>query len=188
MWMTPRYGCSAKSSCFGAWGDFGGVGSGDAEAEVGVEQLVLPDGADMCGWVDARRGRCCMVVVGGGGMCARRLAGCQLAVLETSCPWWPLFPDNVLLGARNPRHEIGSKICVVAVPVPGPALLCHYRGPEGIFLTADGLACGVLVGYVVHLLLTAAVPSGVWLRRPGPGSAGLRRVLRLSLRFDLSLM
>jgi hypothetical protein len=46
----------------------------------------------------------------------------------------------------------------------------------------------VLVGYVVHLLLTAVVPSGVWLRRPGPGSAGLRRVLRLSLRFDLSLM
>jgi hypothetical protein len=49
-------------------GDFSGVGSGDAEA--GVEQLVLPDGADMRGWVDVGRGRCCMVVVGGGGMCA----------------------------------------------------------------------------------------------------------------------
>jgi hypothetical protein len=45
------------------------------EAEAGVEQLVLPDDADMCGWVDAGRGRCCMVVVGGGGMCARRLSG-----------------------------------------------------------------------------------------------------------------
>jgi hypothetical protein len=169
-------------------GDFGGVGSGDAEAEAGVEQLVLTDGADMRGWVDAGRGRCCMVVVGGGGMCARRLAGCRLAVLEISYPWWPLFPGNLLLGARNPRHETGSKICVVAAPVPGPALSCHYCGPRGIFLTADDLACGVLVGYVVHLLLTAAVLSGVWLRRPGPGSVGLRRVLRLSLRFDLSLI
>jgi hypothetical protein len=28
---------------------------------------------------------------------------------------------------------------------------------------ASSLASGVLVGYVVHLLLTAAVPSGVWL-------------------------
>jgi hypothetical protein len=91
MWMIPRYGCSAKSSCFGAWGDFGDVGSGDAEAEAGVEQLVLLDEADMCGWVDAGRGRCCMVVVGGGGMCARQLSGCRLVVLETSCPWWPLF-------------------------------------------------------------------------------------------------
>jgi hypothetical protein len=37
-------------------------------------------------------------------------------------------------------------------------------------------------------LLTAVVPPGVWLRRPGPGSAGLQRVLRLPLRFNLSLM
>jgi hypothetical protein len=46
----------------------------------------------------------------------------------------------------------------------------------------------VLIGYVVHLLVTAAVPFRVWLRRPGPGSAGLQRVLRLPLRFNLSLM
>jgi hypothetical protein len=52
---------------------------------------------------------------------------------------------------------------MVAMPILGPALSCHYRSPWGIFLTADGLACGVLVGYVVHLLLTAAVLSGVWL-------------------------
>jgi hypothetical protein len=121
-------------------------------------------------------------------MCARRLSGCRMAVLETSCPWWPSFLGSLLLGARNPRYETGSKIYVVATPVPGLALSCHYRGPGGIFLTVNDLACVVLVGYVVHLLLTAAVPSGVWLRRPGPGSAGLRRVLRLSLRFDLSLM
>jgi hypothetical protein len=159
--MTPRYGCSAKSSYFGAWGDFGDVGSGDVEAEAGVEQLILPDDADMRGWVDARRGRCCMVVVGGGGMCARQLSGCQLVVLETSCPWWPLFPSNLLLGVCNPRRGTGSKICTVAASVPGPALSCHYRGLGGIFLTASDLAGRVLVGYVVHLLLTAAVPSGV---------------------------
>jgi hypothetical protein len=47
--MTPRYGCSAKSSCFSAWGDFGGVGLGDVEAGAGVEQLALPDGAGMRG-------------------------------------------------------------------------------------------------------------------------------------------
>jgi hypothetical protein len=129
--MTPRYGCSAKSSCFGAWGDFGGVGLGDAEADVGVEQLVLPDGAGMRGWVDVGRGRCRMVVVVSGGMCARRLSGCRLVVLETSCPWWPSFLGNLLLGVRNPRHETGSKICVVATSVPGPALSCHCRGPGG---------------------------------------------------------
>jgi hypothetical protein len=142
-------------------GDFGGVGSGDAEAEAGVEQLVLPDGADMRGWVGAGRGRCCMVVGGGGDMCARQLSGCRLVVLETSYPWWPLFPGNPLLGVCNPRREIGSKIYVVAASVPGPSLACHCRDPRGIFLTASGLAGRVLVGYVVHPLLAATVPSGV---------------------------
>jgi hypothetical protein len=142
-------------------GDFGGVGSDDAEAEAGVEQLVLPDGADMRGWVGAGHGRCCMVVGGGGDMCARQLFGCRLVVLETSCPWWPLFPGNPLLGVRNPRRETGSKICVVAAPVPGPGLACHCRDPGGIFLTASGLADRVLVGYIVHLLLIAAIPYGV---------------------------
>jgi hypothetical protein len=67
-------------------GDFGGVGLGDEEAEAGVVRLVLPDGADMRGWVDAGHGCCCMVVVVGGGMCARQLSGCRLVVLETFCP------------------------------------------------------------------------------------------------------
>jgi hypothetical protein len=58
----------------------------------------------------------------------------------------------------------------------------------GVFLMTSGLSGWVLIGYVVHLLLTAAVPSGVWLRWPGPGSAGLRRVLRLPLRLNLALM
>jgi hypothetical protein len=58
----------------------------------------------------------------------------------------------------------------------------------GIFLTMSGFSGWVLTGYVVHLLLTAAVSPGVWLRRPRPGSAGLQRVFRLLLGFDLSLM
>jgi hypothetical protein len=142
-------------------GDFGGVGSVDAEAGAGVVRLVPPGGADMRGWVDARRGRGCMVVGGGVDMCARQLFGCRLVVPETSCPWWPLFLGNPLLGARSLRHETCSNIYAVAVPVPGPGHACHCRGPGGIFLTASSFAGGVLVGYVVHLLLTAAVPSGV---------------------------
>jgi hypothetical protein len=118
--MTPRYGCSTKYSSFGAWGDFGGVGLGDAEADAGVEQLVHPDGVGMRCWVDAGRGRCCMVVGGGGGMCARRLSGCRLAVLETSCPWWPSFPGNLLLGVRNPRHETSIKSAWLLRPSPAP--------------------------------------------------------------------
>jgi hypothetical protein len=66
--------------------DFGGVGSGDAEAESGVGRLVLPHGVDMCGWVVAGHGRCCMVVGGGDDMCVRQLSSCRLVVLETSCP------------------------------------------------------------------------------------------------------
>jgi hypothetical protein len=55
-------------------------------------------------------------------------------------------------------------------------------------LTARGLAGGVLVGNVMHLLLTAAVPTGVWLRRSCPCSAGLRRVLGFPLGLDLALV
>jgi hypothetical protein len=33
----------------------------------------------------------------------------------------------------------------------------------GVFLTTSGLSGWVLIGYVVHLLVTATVPSGVWL-------------------------
>jgi hypothetical protein len=51
-------------------GDFGGVGLGDAEAEAeaGVGGLVLPNDADMRGWVGGGYGRCCMV--DGGDKCA----------------------------------------------------------------------------------------------------------------------
>jgi hypothetical protein len=63
------------------------------------------------------------------------------------------------LGARSLRRETGSNICTVAAP--GPDHACHCGGPRGIILTASGLASGVLVGYVVHLLLTAVVSTRV---------------------------
>jgi hypothetical protein len=108
-------------------GDYGGVDLGDAEVEAGVEGLILPGGVDTRGWVSAGHGRCKVVVVVGG-MCARQLSGCRQAVVWTSCPWWPLFQDNLLLGARSPRHE---RICVAAASVPGLSLWCHCRGLGG---------------------------------------------------------
>jgi hypothetical protein len=94
-------------------------------------------------------------------MCARQLLGCRLVVPETSYPWWPSFLGSPSLGARSLHHETGSRICTAAAPVLGPNHECHCRGPGGIILTARGLAGGVLVGNVMHLLLTAAVLTGV---------------------------
>jgi hypothetical protein len=58
----------------------------------------------------------------------------------------------------------------------------------GVFPTMGGLPGWVLIGYGVHLLMIVIVPTGVWLRRSSLGSAGLRRVLGLPLRFNLALM
>jgi hypothetical protein len=58
---------------------------------------------------------------------------------------------------------------VAAAHVPGPDHEFRSRGPGGIFLAARGLASGVLVGDVVHLLLIAAV-------RPDSGCEGLVHV------------
>ena len=101
-------------------GGYGVVDLGDAEAVV-VEPALL-DGAGTRGWVDAGFGRCS---VAGGGMCARRPSSCRLAVLWTFCPWWPLFLDNPLLGARSPRRETDSRICAAAASVLGLSLWCH---------------------------------------------------------------
>ena len=58
----------------------------------------------------------------------------------------------------------------------------------GIILTVRGLTSGVLVGDVVYLLLTTAVPTGVCLRRSRPRTAGLRRVFGFSLGLDFALV
>jgi hypothetical protein len=44
---------------------------------------------------------------------------------------------------------------------PAPSASSVFAALGGIFLTARGLTSGVLVGDVVHLLLIAAVPTGV---------------------------
>jgi hypothetical protein len=94
-------------------------------------------------------------------MCALQLLGCQLVAPETSYPWWPSFLDSPSLGARSLHRETGSKICAATAPVLGPDHECHCRDPGGIILTTRGLTGGVLVGNVMHLLLTAAIPTGV---------------------------
>ena len=53
---------------------------------------------------------------------------------------------------------------------------------------ARGLASGVLVGDVVHLLLIEAVSTGVWLRSPRPRAAGLWSVFGFPLRLDFALV
>jgi hypothetical protein len=87
--------------------------------------------------------------------------GCRLVAPETSCLWWPSFPGSPLLGARSLRRETSSKICAAVAPVLGPDHELRCRGPGGVILAARSLTSGVLVGDVVHLLLTAAVPTRV---------------------------
>jgi hypothetical protein len=58
----------------------------------------------------------------------------------------------------------------------------------GILLAVRGLASGVLVGDVVHLLLIAAVPTGVCLRGPRPRAAGLWSVFGFPLRLNFALV
>jgi hypothetical protein len=94
-------------------------------------------------------------------MCARQILGCRLVAPKTSCPWWPSFPGSPSLGACSPRRETSSKICAAAAPVLDPDHACHCRSPRGVILTARVLTRGVLVGNVMHLLLTAVVPTGV---------------------------
>jgi hypothetical protein len=71
---------------------------------------------------------------------------------------------------------------------PAPTASSVTAALRGIFLAARGLACGVLVGDVVHLLLIAAVPTGVWLRRPRPRAAGLWSVFGFPLRLEFALV
>jgi hypothetical protein len=71
---------------------------------------------------------------------------------------------------------------------PAPTTSSVSAALGGILLSARGLTSGVLVGDVMYLLLTAAVPPGVCLRRPRPRTAGLRRVFGFPLRLDFALV
>jgi hypothetical protein len=88
--------------------------------------------------------------------------------------------NSLVVGWLCPRHPVPGGLCFRAIPCwvcavfamkhavistrllrPSPATRAIAAALGGIVLTASGFVGGVLVGYVVHLLLTAAVPSGV---------------------------
>jgi hypothetical protein len=71
---------------------------------------------------------------------------------------------------------------------PAPTTSSVSVALGGILLAARGLASGVLVGDVVYMLMIAAVPTRVCLRRPRPRTAGLQRVFRFPLRHDFALV
>ena len=54
-------------------------------------------------------------------------------------------------------------------------------GPGGDILGGEGVSSRLLVDDVVHLLLAAAIPTGVWLRSPCPRAAGLRGIFGFPL-------
>ena len=87
-----------------------------------------------------------------------------------------------VVGGLCPRHPVPGGLCFRAVPrrvravfamkqavmpawllrsSPAPATRAIVAALAGIILTASGLAGRVLVGYVEHVLLVAAVPFGV---------------------------
>jgi hypothetical protein len=71
---------------------------------------------------------------------------------------------------------------------PTPTASAIFAALGGIFLAAKGVSIGVLVGDVVHLLLIAAVSTGVWLRSPCPRATGLWSIFGFSLRLNLALV
>jgi hypothetical protein len=78
-----------------------------------------------------------------------------------------LFPGGLRFRAipRWVRAVFAMKQAVISTrllrPSLAPATCAIAPTLVGIILTASGLTGGVLVGYVVHLLLTAVVPPGV---------------------------
>jgi hypothetical protein len=142
--MTPRYGCSAKSSCFGAWGDFGGVGLGNAEADAGVEQLVLPDGADMCGWVDAG----VVVVV-------------WLLVVLVVC----VHDNSLVVGWLCSRHPIPGGLCFRAISCWVCAILAMKQAVKSAWLLHPS---PVLPSRAITAAL-GDIPDGEWPHRRGAG-------------------
>jgi hypothetical protein len=117
--------------------------------------------------------------------------------------------NSRVVGWLRPRHPVSGGLRLWAVPcrvravfaveqaVKSARLLRPSSAPTtssvaaalwGILLAARGLTSGVLVGDVVHLLLTAAIPTGVCLRRSHPRMARLRRVFGFPLGLDFALV
>jgi hypothetical protein len=149
---------------------------------VGVEEVrfVVPDGVGKRGAVEVGQERGYMVE-GVAGNYARQFWDCRLAAPSPFCLWWPSFRGSLWFGGRSLRRGKGSRIGAAAARALGPCHEFHFRGPGGIFLATRGVSSGMLVGDVVHLLLTAAVSTGIWLRSPRPRAAGLRGIFGFPL-------
>jgi flagellar biosynthesis protein FliR len=93
-----------------------------------------------------------------------------------------VLDNSLVVGGLCPRHPVPGGLRFQVIPrwvravfamkhavisarllhsSPAPATRAIAAALGGIILTTRGFAGGVLVGYVMHLLLTAVVPSGV---------------------------
>ena len=117
--------------------------------------------------------------------------------------WLVIMRDNSgIVGWLRPRHSVSGGLRFGAVfslvgavfavekAVESARRLCAPSAPAtssisaalgGIFLATRGVSSRLLVCDVVHLLLTAAISTGVWLRSPRPCAAGLRGIFGLPL-------
>jgi hypothetical protein len=98
--------------------------------------------------------------------------------------FWAVFG---LVGAVFAMEEAVESARRLRTP-PTPTASSISAALGGIFLAARGVSSGVLVGDVVHLLLIAAVSTGVLLRSPRPRAAGLWSIFGLPLRLNLALV
>jgi hypothetical protein len=119
----------------------------------------------------------CATTLGLSAGCARAILSLVAFVSGQSLVWW---------AQSSPWKD--NRIGAAAARVPGPYREFHFRGPGGIFLAARGITSGVLVGNVVHLLLIAAVSTGVWLRSSRPRAAGLWSIFGFPLRLNFALV
>jgi hypothetical protein len=127
--------------------------------------------------------------------------------------WLVIMRDNSgVVGWLRPRHSVSGGLHFRAVfGLMGAVFalekvvksarwrgwLCTPSAPAasstsaalgGIFLATKGVSGRLLVGNVVHLLLTAAISTGVWLRSPCPRAAGLWSIFWLPLGLNLALV
>ena len=88
--------------------------------------------------------------------------------------------NSLVVGGLCPRHPVPGGLNFRAIPRwvravfavkqvvisawllrPAPVTRAIVAALGGIILMASGLVGGMLVGYIMHLLLTAVVPTGV---------------------------
>ena len=109
------------------------------------------------------------------------------------CPCHPVFGGlrlwavSGLVGAVFAMKKTVESARRLRTP-PTPTASSISAALGGIFLAARGVSSGVLVGDVVHLLLIAAVSTGVLLRSPRPRAAGLWSIFGLPLGLNLALV